>query len=284
MSNRLSRLPRTLLSRRQQNRRVHERRLALDHAGQERHGLREAPGLQIETAKHEVEANVEPLAAGLLERGDGPGRVAGGIVALAHGKPAFGEGGVDRAENPVRLLIGAVPRESGLGVHYRFEGIVLTRIEAGELGAQLRRPGIKGNRPLVCLDGLVNAARALEMPRQQKVVGRIVRLSAGRRSGRLTRCRRSDGDQKERRKDPERPHLPDYNDVSRPRDANGIWYSAPSMPVDPELLEILACPNCKTKVELVKNGAALKCGQCKRVYPIKDDIPVMLLDEATVEP
>ena len=56
------------------------------------------------------------------------------------------------------------------------------------------------------------------------------------------------------------------------------------MPVDPELLEILACPNCKTKVALVKNGTALKCNQCKRVYPIKDDIPVMLLDEATVEP
>lgn len=56
------------------------------------------------------------------------------------------------------------------------------------------------------------------------------------------------------------------------------------MPVDPELLEILACPNCKTKVDLVKNGAALKCAQCKRVYPIKDDIPVMLLDEATIEP
>jgi uncharacterized protein YbaR (Trm112 family) len=56
------------------------------------------------------------------------------------------------------------------------------------------------------------------------------------------------------------------------------------MAVDAELLEILACPNCKTKVELVKNGAALKCAQCKRVYPIKDDIPVMLLDEATIEP
>ena len=55
------------------------------------------------------------------------------------------------------------------------------------------------------------------------------------------------------------------------------------MPVDPELLEILACPNCKTPVTLVKNGAALKCGTCKRVYPIKDDIPVMLVDEATVE-
>src|SRR3954470_7219409 len=54
--------------------------------------------------------------------------------------------------------------------------------------------------------------------------------------------------------------------------------------VDPELLEILACPNCKTKVELVKDGTALKCPQCRRVYPIKDDIPVMLIDEATIEP
>lgn len=56
------------------------------------------------------------------------------------------------------------------------------------------------------------------------------------------------------------------------------------MSVDPELLEILACPHCKTAVVLVKNGTALKCDACKRVYPIKDDIPVMLLDEATVEP
>ena len=56
------------------------------------------------------------------------------------------------------------------------------------------------------------------------------------------------------------------------------------MAVDPELLEILACPNCKTPVTLVKNGTALKCATCKRVYPIKDDIPVMLIDEATIEP
>ena len=55
------------------------------------------------------------------------------------------------------------------------------------------------------------------------------------------------------------------------------------MAVDPELLEILACPNCKTPVTLVKNGTALKCATCKRVYPIKDDIPVMLIDEATIE-
>jgi hypothetical protein len=56
------------------------------------------------------------------------------------------------------------------------------------------------------------------------------------------------------------------------------------MPVDAELLEILACPSCKTPVALVKNGTALKCDQCHRVYPIKDDIPVMLIDEATIEP
>jgi uncharacterized protein YbaR (Trm112 family) len=56
------------------------------------------------------------------------------------------------------------------------------------------------------------------------------------------------------------------------------------MPVDPELLEILACPKCKTPVTPVKNGTGLKCATCKRVYPIKDDIPVMLIDEATIEP
>jgi uncharacterized protein YbaR (Trm112 family) len=56
------------------------------------------------------------------------------------------------------------------------------------------------------------------------------------------------------------------------------------MPVDPELLAILACPECKTPVVPVKDGAGLKCETCKRVYPVKDDIPVMLLDEAIIEP
>ena len=55
------------------------------------------------------------------------------------------------------------------------------------------------------------------------------------------------------------------------------------MPVDPQLLEILACPACKTPVHLVKEGTALKCDACRRVYPIVDGIPVMLIDEATVE-
>ena len=55
------------------------------------------------------------------------------------------------------------------------------------------------------------------------------------------------------------------------------------MAVDPELLEILACPNCKTPVAVVHDGKGLKCATCKRVYSIKDDIPVMLIDEATIE-
>ena len=55
------------------------------------------------------------------------------------------------------------------------------------------------------------------------------------------------------------------------------------MPVDPQLLAILACPNCKTRVRLVNDGNGLKCDGCQRVYPIRDDIPIMLVDEATVE-
>ena len=61
-----------------------------------------------------------------------------------------------------------------------------------------------------------------------------------------------------------------------------LRYSS-GMAIHPDLLEILACPVCKTPVELVKDGAGLRCGQCKRVYPVRDDIPIMLPEEATVE-
>ena len=63
----------------------------------------------------------------------------------------------------------------------------------------------------------------------------------------------------------------------------GTLYSA-AMAVDKALLDILVCPACKTALRLVKDGAGLKCDNCRRVYPIKDDIPVMLIDEATIEP
>ena len=56
------------------------------------------------------------------------------------------------------------------------------------------------------------------------------------------------------------------------------------MAIDPKLLEILACPLCKTPVKLTAQGSGLKCEQCRRVYPIKDDIPIMLVDQATIAP
>ncbi len=56
------------------------------------------------------------------------------------------------------------------------------------------------------------------------------------------------------------------------------------MAVSQELLDILVCPLCKTPVKLTANGQGLKCSQCHRVYPIEDDIPVMLIDEAKIEP
>jgi len=55
------------------------------------------------------------------------------------------------------------------------------------------------------------------------------------------------------------------------------------MPISEQLLEILVCPACRAKVELKPDGSALKCVACRRVYPIRDDIPVMLIDEATIE-
>jgi len=55
------------------------------------------------------------------------------------------------------------------------------------------------------------------------------------------------------------------------------------MAVAKELLDILVCPICKFPVKLTPEGGGLKCDQCRRVYPIKDDIPVMLIDEAKIE-
>jgi uncharacterized protein len=56
-----------------------------------------------------------------------------------------------------------------------------------------------------------------------------------------------------------------------------------SMPISKDLLDILVCPLCKATVELKADQSGLKCVQCKRVYPIRDDIPVMLIDEARIE-
>lgn len=52
------------------------------------------------------------------------------------------------------------------------------------------------------------------------------------------------------------------------------------MPIKPELLEILCCPKCKGDVKLTESGDGLVCENCKLLYPIEDDIPIMLIDEA----
>ena len=50
-----------------------------------------------------------------------------------------------------------------------------------------------------------------------------------------------------------------------------------------DLLEILVCPACKQPLQYRQTPESLKCTQCRRVFPVKDDIPIMLLDEATIE-
>jgi uncharacterized protein YbaR (Trm112 family) len=57
----------------------------------------------------------------------------------------------------------------------------------------------------------------------------------------------------------------------------------PVMAISKDLLEILVCPLCKATVELKEDGSGLKCVECKRVYPIREDIPVMLIEEARIE-
>jgi len=52
------------------------------------------------------------------------------------------------------------------------------------------------------------------------------------------------------------------------------------MAIDKELLDILACPQCKGDIYLTENGDGLICDACKLKYEIRDDIPIMLIDEA----
>jgi uncharacterized protein YbaR (Trm112 family) len=51
-----------------------------------------------------------------------------------------------------------------------------------------------------------------------------------------------------------------------------------------DLLDILVCPMCKKPLLLKENGESLKCNQCRRVYPVRDNIPILLVDEAATDP
>ncbi len=52
------------------------------------------------------------------------------------------------------------------------------------------------------------------------------------------------------------------------------------MAINPELLDILACPKCKGEIHLNADQDGLVCEACRLVYEIRDDIPIMLIEEA----
>ena len=54
------------------------------------------------------------------------------------------------------------------------------------------------------------------------------------------------------------------------------------MAISQDLLDILVCPLCKTLVIFTPDNSGLKCQTCKRVYPVRDEIPVMLPEEAKI--
>jgi uncharacterized protein YbaR (Trm112 family) len=54
------------------------------------------------------------------------------------------------------------------------------------------------------------------------------------------------------------------------------------MTISQDLLDILVCPACKAPVKLTPDQSGLKCQSCRRIYPVRDDIPVMLVEEATI--
>jgi uncharacterized protein YbaR (Trm112 family) len=60
------------------------------------------------------------------------------------------------------------------------------------------------------------------------------------------------------------------------------WRKIPPM-IPQELLDILVCPVCKKALVQKETGESLKCGECRRVYPVRDGIPVLLVDEAVIE-
>lgn len=56
------------------------------------------------------------------------------------------------------------------------------------------------------------------------------------------------------------------------------------MNIDPELLDILVCPQCRATLSVDSDRGELVCHPCRLAYPVRNDIPVMLVDEArTVE-
>jgi len=54
--------------------------------------------------------------------------------------------------------------------------------------------------------------------------------------------------------------------------------------VSPDLIALLVCPACHGEIEYKDRRRVIICTQCDRHYPVRDDIPVMLVEEATIPP
>jgi uncharacterized protein YbaR (Trm112 family) len=74
----------------------------------------------------------------------------------------------------------------------------------------------------------------------------------------------------------------DRREVNRGRFICEGAYNFPM--IDKELMDILVCPMCKKALIQKDDGTSLKCSECRRVYPVRDNIPIMLVDEATIDP
>ena len=73
--------------------------------------------------------------------------------------------------------------------------------------------------------------------------------------------------------------------VDAPKSLKGLFNRERKMAISQELLDILACPKCKGDIYLNEAGNGLICEECKLLYEIRDDIPIMLIDEAKpIEP
>ncbi len=54
----------------------------------------------------------------------------------------------------------------------------------------------------------------------------------------------------------------------------------PGMPLDPSLLDVIACPKCKGRLQLKPDGSVLLCSSCRLTYAVVDEIPNLIIDEA----
>ena len=69
-------------------------------------------------------------------------------------------------------------------------------------------------------------------------------------------------------------------DRNTPQGAISLAKGTP-MSLDPRLLEILICPACHGDLNELEAEGGLECVKCGRIYPIRDGIPVMLVDQAS---